>query len=220
MLALPPVPVLVYTSWGGIALCTFGLIGIPNDLCFSPFQRIFNGSFLLVALCSLSAASHANAVLARHSLYQCLLLRESSQLIPEVNPGKMPLKKGVVDLYREEPKRAAELATIEVTTQIVGPVAAAVHPFEPDVGLEVEGDDPHGGDDSLQVDITRRALDEAVHGGRVVDVPCHRSPTKNVRPSRNSESKTSGRTLLVLALAHSVLATSCALKSCTFAAAA
>ncbi len=48
--------------------------------------------FLLVALCSLSAASHANAVLARHSLYQCLLLRESSQLIPEVNPGKMPLK--------------------------------------------------------------------------------------------------------------------------------
>ncbi len=82
-----------------------------------PLQRTFNGLFLLVALCSLSAASHANAVLARHSLYQCLLLRESSQLVPEVNPGKMPLKKGVVDLYREEPKRAAELATIEVTTQ-------------------------------------------------------------------------------------------------------
>ncbi len=38
--------------------------------------------------------------------------------------------------------------------------------------------------------------------------------------ARHSESKTWGRTLLVLTVAHSVLARFCAFKSCTFAAAA
>ncbi len=131
----------------------------------------------LVALCSLSAASPANAVLARHSHHQCLLLRESSQLSPELNPAKMPLKKGVVDLYRAKRKRAAKLATVEVTTQSSAqllPLSTrsdqmSVSRWKAMIRMEVRC--APGGH-------TRRTLDEAVHGGRVIYVPCHRSPTK------------------------------------------
>ena len=78
----------------------------------------FNGSTLvcfLVALCSQSAAFPANAVLrGTHTTnaYSTVSRRNSAKL----EPGKIPLKKRVVDLYRQN-ARERLFATVKVTTQ-------------------------------------------------------------------------------------------------------
>ncbi len=90
----------------------------------------------------------------------------------------MPLKKGVVDLHRAKRKRAAKLATIEVTTQSSAQLLPlSTHSNQMSVSRWKA---------MIHMEVTMRSrwtslaapFDEAVHGGRVVDVPCHRSPTK------------------------------------------
>ena len=146
-----------------------------DTLCFSPFQRIYIGVFssgIVQPECCVSCQRCS----ARHSHHQCLLYGESPQLGQARTRQDTIEEKGSRSIQAKR-KRAA-IRNSQGDDSIVSPVAAAVHPFGPDVRFEVEGDDPHAGDDALQVDNTRRTLDEAVHGGRVIYVPCHRSPTK------------------------------------------